>query len=838
MRPAALLRFYRARLRSRLGAELLAFAGIAVGVALVFAAQTANTSLTGAVRELGEGIVGGADFQLAARSAAGFDQRLFRRADRIPGAAAAPVAEARVNLVGPAGRRSVLLVGGDPRFAAVGGPLLRAAARRGGRARAGLLLPAPLAAALGVEAGDRLAVETGRGVRRQPLAGVLGREQAGGLAESPLALAALPAVQRLAGMRERVSRVFVAAAPGREAAVEARLRRLAAGRLNLGPADAEAGIFERAAYPTSRSTSLFSALSALVGFLFALSAMLLTVPQRRRLVADLRMSGYAPATVLQVLLFDALVLGVAGAGAGLLAGEEVARRLFDSAPGYLDSAFAVGTQRIVTWQGVALAVGAGLLAACVAVLAPLRQALAADRPGKAGRQPARRHAALAGAGCLALGLVVSALAPDLSLLATGFALLSLLLLLPAWLALAARALGPALRGLRDPAAILAALQLRAGSARVRTVALTATGAVAVFATVAIGGAQADLQRGLDRVSENVDRGADVWVAFRGPSNIFATTAFSLPPGRLRALERLEGVRSVSRNRGSFLDVAGNRAWVLAPALPRVRSVLAGLVEEGDSVRAAALLGRGGWVALSRGLARELGVGVGDRVRLPLPLPTRLRVATLTSNFGWPGGAVVLGAPTYARAWGSAAVSSLGVRLQPSARMERVLPAIRSIAGGNRALRVETTAERARRQREAARAGLARLSQISKLVLISSALAMAASMAAMVWQRRPTLAALKLHGLRESELWRSLLAEGFAAIAAGCLLGACFGLLGQVLLARALEAITGFPVIYELAALHAAAVLALLTTAAVAMLALPGWLAVRVRPQAGLAAAGD
>ena len=52
----------------------------------------------------------------------------------------------------------------------------------------------------------------------------------------------------------------------------------------MRPADADITTFERAAYPTNQSTALFSVFSALVGFLFAFSAVLLTVPQRRRLV--------------------------------------------------------------------------------------------------------------------------------------------------------------------------------------------------------------------------------------------------------------------------------------------------------------------------------------------------------------------------------------------------------------------------------------------------------------------------------------------------------------------------------------------------------------------------
>ena len=71
-------------------------------------------------------------------------------------------------------------------------------------------------------------------------------------------------------------------------------QRLANGQLNVRPANFEATVFSQAEGPTTQSTELFSAISALVGFLFAFNAMLLTVPQRRNLISDLRLDGYPP----------------------------------------------------------------------------------------------------------------------------------------------------------------------------------------------------------------------------------------------------------------------------------------------------------------------------------------------------------------------------------------------------------------------------------------------------------------------------------------------------------------------------------------------------------------
>lgn len=221
--------------------------------------------------------------------------------------------------------------------------------------------------------------------------------------------------------------------------------------------------------------------------------------------------------------------------------------------------------------------------------------------------------------------------------------------------------------------------------------------------------------------------------------------------------------------------------------------------------------------------------------LPTPVPTSFRVAGISTNLGWPPGSILLDADDYARAWGSRAPSALQIQLTPGASPGRAAISVRRTLGPGLPAKVETRRERTDSHLAASREGLSRLTQISALVLISAMLAMAAAMGGMIWQRRPALAALKVHGYPEAELWRALLLESGLLLGTGCLIGAIFGLYGQVLLSRALEAITGFPVLYSAAGLVALAILALVTALAVAMVAVPGYLAVRVQPAPGGAA---
>lgn len=834
---SSLLHLYRVRLRPRLVQELLAVSGIAVGVALVFAALVANTSLTGAVKQLTSGIVGETRLQLAARGPDGFDERLLAAVEQLPGVtAAAPVLEARANVIGRRGRQSVLLVGGDPRFARLGGPLLRHFTAEQLARQNAIGLPTPMAERLGVGLGQVAELELAGRRARVVVGAQLQRGNIGDLVNSPIVVAPLAYAQRLTGMRGRVTRIFVGADPGRVPEVRDALSALAAGQLDVRDADNDVAVFERAAYPTNQSTAIFSVFSALVGFLFAFSAVLLTVPQRRRFLEDLRLAGHEWWVQAQVLLFDALVLGVLGAAAGLALGDLLSRTLFGAAPGYLAYAFPIGSQRVVTWGCVALAAGAGIVAACVAVLAPLRDLLAGPErgrgPQRAGGRARRPGAVAAGLACVLAAIAIVALVPDAALVALIALTVGLLLLLPALLTTACGLFAAATRELRTPVPTLAALELRAGASRLRTIALAATGAVAVFATVAIGGAHADLRRGLDAATDEHDANADVWVTFPGDTSPFATTPLDVPRRLQAALRRLPGVASVEAYRGSFLNVGDQRAWVQAPPSSAPAPIPPSQLREGDLATATARLRAGGWVVLSRTIAEELNVGVGDPVVLPTPAPTRLRVAGISTNLGWPPGAILLNADDYARAWGSARPSALQLRVRPDASPAAVAAAVERILAPAIPVEVETRQQRAARHRAASREGLTRLTHIRLLVLGSAMLAMAAAMGGMIWQRRPGLSRLKVHGFPEGELWRALLLESALLLGVGCLAGAVLGLLGQVVLTRALDAITGFPAEYVTAVPVATATLALVTSVAVVILALPGWLAARVRPAPG------
>jgi putative ABC transport system permease protein len=826
---------YRARLRQRWVQELLAVAGIAVGVALIYASQVANTSMGGPVRQLNRALVGSSQLQLVARGPDGFPQAVAGQLRSAAIRRAAPVLQAPGSLVGPRGRRPVTLVGADPRTIRLRGGLLRTLTRGLTPADAAqqrlLAVPAPIARAIGVRFGDRARLEIcGRAV--SVAVAVIGRGDAGPLLHAAVAVAALDYLQDLAHLRGRVSRVLVEARPGQIGRANVLLKHVAAAHnIDVRAADYEERVFSAAAKPTHDSTMVAGLICGLVGFLFAFCAMLVTTPARRALTLELRLDGFTPGAIARLMITDALALGVVAAGAGLALGEALSRHGFAADIGFLSAGFPVGNERIVTVQSIVVGAASGVGAALVGVMAPLMRAPAATgrtRRIGAGAMPELKLAA-GGSLAVALAFTCAAAAPTLGIGGLFVLVVAVVLLLPACLRAAIGALAAASRARRRAitALELSLPNLRAGEGRTRALAIAATGAVAVLGAVSLHSAQSNLQAGLDRVTSGVSRVADVWVAPRGPGDLFGTIPFA--DRDLKRLEHAAGSRRVTRYRAAMLDVDDHRIWTFAPPPSALSPVPAAEILRGEARRAEALVRRGGWLTLPGPVAADLGLHVGDRFTLPAPRPLRLRVAAITTNVGWPPGAVVVNARDFARGWQTTAIGAYQVDAAAGVTPAQTVTLVRRALGAGSVLHAETAAQRDARQRAASHSGLARLHEIASLIQIAAVLAMASAMAGLLWQRRVAVARLKLDGHRTAVLWRALAVECMVLFGVGCLAGALSGLLGQVLLTRWLQAVLGFPVIVAPRIGIATTSFALVMAAAVLMVAVPGYLVARVAP---------
>ncbi len=825
---------FRARLKERavLGQEALAVIGISVGIALLFASQVASQSLDGSVRQLTRQLVGGAQYQLDARGPEGFPESIAREVGALSGVTAAlPLLEQQAIVLGPRGQASVGLIGVNQRFANIGGPLLRKFSIRPLVHVRVIALPAPVAAAIGASPFQVVQLQVGASTVKTLLAATLSEADIGGLVDSQVALAPLSYAQKLAGTPGRVSRLYIKVKPGQQVEADAALRKLAAAHhLNAVPADFDAQLFSVASAPAQQGENLFSLISAVVGFLFAFNAMLLTVTDRRRLIKTMRRQGFTRPMIVQTLVFDALVIGAVATLLGIGLGELLSTALFHSEPGYLAFAFPVGGQRIVGFSTIALSVAAGFLAALVGVLAPLRHILALPlRSQVEVERPPRGWTAMrVSAGIL--GLLITTLIvlfrPQSAVVGVIALVIAGLALLPFLFRGIVLGFGCAQRPFHSTATRLAVGELTDTMTSVRSLAVAATGALAVFGTVAVAGAQHNLQSGLNSATREWNRAADVWVSPSGDDNTLATTPF--PASVTSRLRHLEDVRSVSIYRGSFLNVGDRRVWVIAPPRQSAELMPPGQLTEGNILQANARLRGHGWAVLSEAIAHEMHLHIGESFTLPSPHPTTLRLAGLSTNGGWPPGAIVINAEDYARAWGSNAASALNVQVAPNrAPTEARLQIIRALGPGS-GLAVQTAAEREAQWIRLSSQGLARLTQIKTIVLIAAILAMGFVMVSLIWQRRERIGYLKRIGNARGLLWRSLFFESAVLLGSGCLIGAVFGLYGQLVISHALITVTGFPIKISVGVLIAIFSFLIVSATALAIVAIPGYFATRVR----------
>ncbi|HTD09669.1 MAG TPA: ABC transporter permease [Solirubrobacteraceae bacterium] len=839
----ALAYLYRNRLRVHAAQELLAGLGVAVAVALVSATLIASGSIAGSAGEVVHTVIGPANLQLRTRGPEGFPETLLPRVEHLPGVQqAAPMLEETATLVGPSGRRvAIYLAGADLSLATLDG--LAHTIPRQSLSAEGISLSTATATALQLPPTvDRSEGEPplelllrGRSYP-QKISAVLGREAAGALAGARIAVMPLTDLQRLAGQRGRVSRILIKTKPGAEAVVRKALSALAGGRLTVARSDQDLALLHQALGPSDQASGLFAAISALLGFLFAFNAMLLTAPERRQTIADLRVDGTRRGAIVQLVLFQALCLGVVAAAVGLLAGYGLAVGLFHQSTGYLSQAFTLGSSTVVGASPMLIALACGLVATCLGACTPLldlQRGRASDAvydddaaPGNQLGSDTRNRLTTGALALLALASALYALVPSAALAACVLLALATMLAVP--IALAAVMRATAFLGERYPQLTLVPVALTGLRATtLRSMALAATGAVALFGCMALGGARGDLLRGIGQVAHRFSDGAQLWVI--SPQDNQATVAF-LPRDYAARVATLAAVTGVGAYQGSFFDWGERRPWIIARPANETASVLEGQILQGKSATAARRLREGGWIVLSKQIASEHHLRLGGIVRLPTPTGlATFRLAATNTNFGWPTGVIFMSTRDYTRVFATSALTALGVDLQPGASIPQAKAAIERRLEPGSGLEVVTPGTRAARIEASGGEGLGQLGEIAKLLLAATIVAMVAALGSSIWQQRISLASLRLEGTQPFQLRRLLMVEALVMLSAGCLTGALAGVYGQLIIDSYLKHVTGFPVASLVTATRPIEILALVLVVVLALAAIPGWLASRVRP---------
>jgi putative ABC transport system permease protein len=839
----ALVYFYRRRLRAHAIQELLAGVGVAVAVALVLAAGVAESSIAGATKQVVHAVIGPANLELRSRGPAGFPEATLAQVEHLPGVAqAAPLLERSVRVLGRGARTaSVYLAGTDVSLAVLNGLGRTLPLNALGPGVVGL--SSASARALGIDSAQQSVTLVIGGVEhRMKVSALLGRAEIGALSGALVGVMPLESMQSLLGVPRRITRVLVRSTRGRERQVAGELRRMGGGGAIVGRADEDVALLEQALRPSGQASALFAVIGALLGFLLAFNAILLTVPERRQAIADLRIAGTPRAAIVQLAGFQALCLGVAASAAGVAVGYVLASTVLSQSTQYLSEAFAISGGTVIGLRNVLVAALGGILITFLASAVPLvdlRRSLPRDAiylsegvPGNALQNRSQRWLFGTSLALLAAASALYALVPQRALIATVLLALATVLAVPV---IFASVIGAA-KWLSARAPRLPTLAMALGGLRgttLRSLALAATGAVALFGSVALGGARSNLLSGIHGFAHAYAADAPIWVS--EPEDNQATARLN-DEGQRAMIARLPAVGTVRSFQGAFLTVGRRRVWVIARPPGGAHSVLARETLGGPRAAAvaAARLTEAGWIAISQQIASERHVRAGEPLVLPTPTgPRRYRVAALTSNLAWTPGVVFMSRPDFRAAFASSAPSALAVTPRAGVSTATAIAEIHAALGPGSGLEVASATRRERKIDSLASEGLAQLGVISTLLVIAAVLALAAALTSSIYQRRGALASLRLTGAAPARLRRILAVEAMLMLGAGCLAGAVAGAYGQFIIDAYLRHVTGFPVANAGASARPLLVLVVVLAAAFAIVAVPAWMASRVSPAVAL-----
>ncbi len=502
--------------------------------------------------------------------------------------------------------------------------------------------------------GDRVQIVGEEGLRRFTLVGAARFGEQASVAGYPVAIATLPAAQAMTGQRGKLTAISVA---GDDGVTPAILRGRVRAELHGEPVEVRTGSEDAAAQAADLEDEfgffrtallVFGGIALFVGAFVIYNTFSITVAQRTRELALLRMLGATRRQVLRSVVLEAAVIGLLASLAGLIGGVALVpalRALFKAIGADLPAtASVIATRTIVVslLVGVVVTVIASLVPALratrIAPIAALREGLtAAPRAGR-GRLIAAAVLGLGGAGIVAYGLFGGGSgggAAALLGLGSVAVFLGVALFSPQLVRPLASLIGAPLQRLTGVTGRLARENSTRNPARtaVTAAALMVGVALVVFVTIFAAGLRGSIDRAVDR-------------AFAGDLTVGAKSGFGeTPPALVDALRKVQGVGPVSSVRFTEGKIAGKKSTTSVVGIdPQTIAQTYTLRWKDGSDALLSQLGEDGILADS-GFSDD--VRIGERVSMLTPAGKRVSyvirgVLDEGSDFGLLGGGLVIG----------------------------------------------------------------------------------------------------------------------------------------------------------------------------------------------------
>ena len=753
----------------------LAVLAVALGVALAWSVHLVNRSALAEFSAAVRAIQGEPDASLACERSNGCDDDAFDRlAAREQVRAVLPVVEFDTYALDAQARRVPLrAVGIDAlQVAAVVPDLLPRAAE--GESRTASIDPD--AVFLNSAAREQLGAVDGRPLRVQHGSGVVALRIAGRVAAAgpPLAVIDIAGAQQHFGFAGRLTRIDLRLAPGADA-------RAIVPELPSGWRLARADDREQRVSTVSRAyrvnLTVLALVALFVGAFLVFAVMALAVAQRIPSLALLGVLGLAARDRGALVLAEGTMVGIAGSVLGIAGGTALAQGVLAWLAGDLGGGYFAGAAPTLqfSWAAAlvfgALGVAASLFGAWQPSQLAARLAPAQALKGLGGASMAARSALARWRGALLLtaGVALAFAPPVAGLPLAAYA--SVALLLVGGIACVPVLIDALLGRAPEPHAPLPLLALRRAhferdAATVAAAGVVASTALAVALTVMVASFREGVASWLDQVLP-----ADLYLRSAASSN--ASDQAFLPDGYVEAAARLPGVARV--------EAARSRPLPLSPDRPPVTLFVR---EIADPARALPLLepprpadpSRPG-VFVSEAVQRLYGASPGATIELPLgEARVPVFVRGVWRDYARQFGAIAIDRADYERLTGDTRRNDLALWLDPGARADDVMRALRAAAGdGGALLDVVSTAELRVRSLAIFDRSFAVTRYLQAVAIAIGLAGIAASFSAQVWARRREFGLLAHLGLTRAQIVTLVTAEGALWCAAGALAGLALGL---------------------------------------------------------------
>jgi putative ABC transport system permease protein len=781
---------------------MLTTAGVASGVALVVSISAINSTLLSSVRSSVRYLAGDAEIEVAGADQTGLPEKVVRTVASTPGVdQAIPVMRSttRLQTRSSGARTTVLGVTGDfPELfpGDLDGPTsLRI--QGGFGVGDGIVVSRQVAESLGASIGDRIGIQTPRGLQPVRISGTVSGGVVGLLNGGDLAAMTLRAAQQTFRRTGRVDSIYVVTAPTVSvgSVVDALESRLGGAAL-VGPPGERGRGFERTFESIAIIISLAGIVSLFVALFVVYNTMSMAMAERRREISMTIALGAGRARVFAAYLAEAALIGTVATATGLLGGYLLASGLVGQAlqsyrflPIMAGGALEFGAGQVVlggmSGIGVCLA-GAFLPARRVLRVAPV-EALRPDAP----YEWARRHpgliksstALLIGTVACALSLIGAVIYTQvaretwISAASVVAAVGGVSLLLP-WAV--PRGIGfsrPLVIRVFGTTGRLAMDGLAHNPARtsVTAGALVLTMGMVVGVGTAIGSFESQVRR-----SAAMWFGAPLFVD--AGSCLGFTCDQPLRSSLDKELETVPGVAAAYPWRYAFVNIGGEpTAFYAIPVAEAARDGATGKLSATGGNQGA-LLGalESGEVVVSRFMADRRGLDVGDTLEIPTPQGARdFRVGGLFDDL-LSFDSLYIEHRTYARLWrDKRAADSFAILLEPGAERDDVGTRLQEVVDSHGIdARVQTKQERIGGLMEVIGGIFSLARGIQMAALLVAALTIANTMFTAVLERRWEFGLGRALGMEATQLGRVVYVEaavigalgGIGAVAFGTVLG--------------------------------------------------------------------